>query len=123
MCSFTFDDSTIRSEKLTGHHAETSEALCKNVALYISVIVLSGPDEPAGRLNSLCNHIINQTVLIIDSESLKFGLVLPKKMCLSLQPGFGTEKIAEAYVSYISWKMSLNLPSYFFRMVFLVDKN
>lgn len=82
MCSFTFNDGTIRSEKLAGHHAETSEALCKNVALYVSIIVLCGPDEPTGRLDSLCNHIVDQTVLIIDSESLKLGLVLPKKNCV-----------------------------------------
>ena len=87
MCGFTFDDGTIRSEKFAGHHAETSEALCKNVALYVSVIVLGGPNEPAGRLDSLCNHIIDQTVLIINPEGLKLGLVLPKKLCLVLQPG------------------------------------
>ena len=120
MCSFTFDDDTIRSEKLTGHHAKTSEALCKNVALYVSIIVLGGPDEPAGRLDGLCNHIIDQTVLIIDSESLKLGLVLPKKLRSSVALG-RSQKLA--YVSYISWKMSLNLPSYFLRMVFLVDIN
>ena len=92
MCSFTFDDGTIRSKKLAGHHAETSEALCKNVALYVSVIVLGGPDEPAGGLDSLCNHIINQTVLIIDSEILKLGLVLPKKLSSSLQLGLALER-------------------------------
>lgn len=121
MCSFTFDDGTIWSEKLTGHHAETSETLCKNVALYVSVIVLGGPDEPARRFDSLCNHIIDQTVLIINSESLKLRLIFPKKLFFFFVDSSG--KIAEAYVSYISWKMSLNLPSYFLRMVFLVDIN
>lgn len=93
MCSFTFDDGTIRSQKLASHHAETSEALCKNVTLYIPIIVLRGPYESARRLDSLCNHIIDQTVLVIDSESLKLGLVLPKKLCLSLQPDLDCKKL------------------------------
>ena len=123
MCSFTFDDGTIRSQKLARHHAKTSEALCKNVTLYIPIIVLGSPNEPARRLDSLCNHVIDQTVLIIDSESLKLGLVFPKKIVFVVASWFSTEKIAETYESYISWKMSLNLPSYFLRIVFLVDIN
>ena len=85
MRSFTFDNGTIWSEKLTGHHAKTPETLCKNVALYVSIVVLGGPDKPAGRLDSLCNHIIDQTVLVVDPESLKLGLVLPKSwVCQAL---------------------------------------
>lgn len=67
MCSFTFDDATIRSEELASHHTETSEALGEDITLYVSIVVLGGPYKPTGRLDSLCDHIINQTVLVIDS--------------------------------------------------------
>jgi len=80
MCSFAFNDATIRSEEFAGHHAEASETLGEDIALYVSVVILGGPDEPAGRLDSLCDHIIDQTVLVIDSESLKFRFVLSKKV-------------------------------------------
>lgn len=58
-------------------------------------------------------------MFIVDAKGLKLGLILAK--CRVRSPdsltGEGT------HLSYISWKISLKRPSYFFIIVFFVDMN
>ena len=119
MCSFTLNKLTIGCDQLASHHSEASKSLRKDVALHISIVVFRRPHEPSRRLNGLRHHIVNKPVLVIDSCSFELGLVGSAIKSLTSTP----EASVATNVSYISWKISLNRPSYFFKMVFLVDMN
>lgn len=50
--------------------------LCHRVRLYISIIVLAGPNEASLRFHGLGHHVINETVLIPDALGLKLSTIL-----------------------------------------------
>ena len=70
------DNVTIRGDELRGHHTKRAEALGDNVRLNVTVVVFRGPHEATVALDGLSNHVINETVLVPDSELLELGLVL-----------------------------------------------
>ena len=76
MGSLALDGLAIRSDELTGHHSETSEALGQNVGLDVAIVVLASPDETSRRFDRLSDHVINQAVLVVDSCSFELGFVL-----------------------------------------------
>lgn len=41
----------------------------------ITVVVLARPNETTRRLDGLSNHVVDEAMLIIDTELLKLGLV------------------------------------------------
>lgn len=63
-------------DKFTGHHAQASEPLREDIGLDIAIVVFARPDKSAGRFDGLCNHIIDQTVLVVDASLLKGCFVL-----------------------------------------------
>ena len=76
MRSLGLDGLSIRCDELTRHHTQTSKALCEDIRLHVSVVVLASPDEPAGRLDRLRDHIVNQTMLVIDGRFIEEGFVV-----------------------------------------------
>lgn len=76
VCCFAFDDLAVWRNELTGHHAQRTEALRKDVRLNITVVVLTRPDESSRRFDSLSNHVVDKTVFIVDAELLEVSLVL-----------------------------------------------
>lgn len=75
MCSLAFNDTTIRRDEFRGHHAQASKALGEDVTLNITVVVFACPDEATGRLDRLCDHVVNETVLVICADGFEIGLV------------------------------------------------
>jgi len=80
----------------TGHHSEGSESLGQHVGLDISVVIFACPHISSITLDALSNHIIDQSVLIIDVFLLELFLVLAvidvlegvlKESVVSLQDG------------------------------------
>lgn len=55
----------------------SSPTLCHRVRLYISVVVLAGPNKASVRLHGLGHHVIYKTVLIPDTFGLKLSTVFP----------------------------------------------
>ncbi len=53
------------------------QTLCHWVRLYVSIIVLAGPNEASIRFHCLGHHVIYQTVLVPDAFGLKLGTVFP----------------------------------------------
>lgn len=51
--------------------------LCHRVRLYVSIVVLAGPDEASIGFHGLGHHVIYQTVLIPDAFGLKLGTIFP----------------------------------------------
>ena len=67
----------VRRDELRSHHAERAEALRENVRLHVSVVILCRPDEAAGGLDGLRDHVVDETVLVVDSRCLELLLVFP----------------------------------------------
>jgi hypothetical protein len=42
---------------------------------YVSVVVLRGPDEAPGGLDCLCDHVVDEAVLVIDARFVELFLV------------------------------------------------
>ncbi len=76
MCCFSFDGLAIGCDELAGHHSQATEALRKDIGLDVAVVVLARPHEPAGGLNDLCNHVIDESVLVVNRGLVKEGLIL-----------------------------------------------
>ena len=66
VCSFRFDGLPIGSDELTGHHAKTAESLGEDVRLDIAIVVLACPNEPTRRLDRLRDHVIDETMLVVN---------------------------------------------------------
>lgn len=75
MGSLGLNGKTVRSEQLARHHTQATEALCKNITLHITVVVLACPDEATRALQRLRNHVVDETVLVVDTRSLEVRLV------------------------------------------------
>lgn len=76
MSGLTLDHLTIRRDQLAGHHPQTSEALREDIRLHVSVVVLARPDESSGGLDGLRDHVVDQTMFVVDPGFFEFGLVL-----------------------------------------------
>src|SRR5882762_4728680 len=75
MCSFCLNNTTVGRDQLTGHHAKGTESLRKDIALHVTIIVLSRPDETSRGLDNLCDHIINKPMFVIDACLFELRLV------------------------------------------------
>ena len=53
-----------------GHESEGAEALSDNVGLDIAIVVLAGPHNAALTLDDLGNHVVNKTVLVVNTLGL-----------------------------------------------------
>lgn len=76
MCSLALDDLPIRCDQFASHHAQASEALCKDVTLNVAIVVFGGPDKSARGLDCLRDHIVNQAMFVIDAGFIEKGFVL-----------------------------------------------
>mmetsp|Transcript_97472 Transcript_97472/g.134064 ORF Transcript_97472/g.134064 Transcript_97472/m.134064 type:complete len:376 (-) Transcript_97472:86-1213(-) len=66
---------TVLVDADTGHETEGTESLCDDITLDITIVVLASPDETTIALEDLSNHIVNETVLVVNT----LGLVLLKE--------------------------------------------
>jgi len=57
------------------HKAERAEALCDNIGLYVTVVVLTRPNEASLALEHLSDEIINESVLVVDARCHELILV------------------------------------------------
>ena len=73
--SLTFDGPTVRSDQLTRHHTQRTETLCEDITLDITIVVLASPNEATLALNGLGNHVVNETMLVVNASSLELRLV------------------------------------------------
>lgn len=76
VCSLALDDLAVWRNELTRHHAQRAKALCEDVGLNVTVVILTGPDESSRGFDGLSNHVINETVFVVNTELLEFSLVL-----------------------------------------------
>ena len=58
------------------HQSKRTETLSNDIRLHISIVVLASPYEVSTGLDCLGNHIINKSVLVVNSDSLHLVLVL-----------------------------------------------
>ena len=63
-------------DQLGGHHAQAAEPLREDVGLHVAVVVLARPHEAALRLDRLCDHVVDETVLVVDAGVFEGLLVL-----------------------------------------------
>jgi len=75
MGSLTLDGLAIRSDEFTGHHSKTSKALGQDVGLDVPIVVFASPDETSRRFDRLGDHVVDQTVLVVDSSSFELRFV------------------------------------------------
>lgn len=59
----------------------------EDVGLDIAVVVLGSPDETSRRFNSLGNHVIDETMLVVDTRRLELRLVGPVDMVSKQKSG------------------------------------
>ena len=76
MCGLALNNQPVRRQQLARHHPKTSKALRENVALHVSIVVLGRPYESTRRFDGLCDHVVDQSMLVIDVEGLELRLVL-----------------------------------------------
>ena len=70
------DGAAVGTDEDGGHKAERSVALRDRVAHDVAVVVLRRPDEAAGALHRLRDHVVYQSVLVPDGQSLEVLTVL-----------------------------------------------
>jgi hypothetical protein len=75
MSSFSFQY-VVGVKKDRGHESEGTKSLSDNIGLYITIVVLAGPDDSSITLECLSNHIIDKSVLVVDSLGNKLILEL-----------------------------------------------
>jgi len=68
-------DTTVSVGQNRGHQAEGTVTLGNNVGLDITIIVLAGPYETTVGLDTVCNHIINESVFVPQLLAFIFLLV------------------------------------------------
>jgi hypothetical protein len=68
-------DNVVWSTKDGGHETEGTVALGHNIGLHITIVVLAGPDETSVGLDGEGDEIVNETMLVPDTELLELGLV------------------------------------------------
>lgn len=57
----------IRVKKNGCHKSERTKTLSNNIRLYITIVVLAGPNDSSTTLECLSNHIVNKSVLVVNS--------------------------------------------------------
>jgi hypothetical protein len=57
--SLRLDSLSIGANKNRCHQTERSITLSDNIRLDVTIVVLAGPDESSGALDSLSNHIVD----------------------------------------------------------------
>lgn len=66
----------IRGDEAGGHETERPVALGHDIALYVSIVVLARPYEPAAGFDGLGDHVVDESVLIPDAFSFEVCFVL-----------------------------------------------
>lgn len=65
-------------KKTSDGNVSSLPTLCHRVRLYISIVVLAGPDEASLRFHGLGHHVVDETVLIPDTFGLKLSTIFPE---------------------------------------------
>ena len=76
---FCLNRLTIRCHEDRGHKAERAKALCDNVRLHVAIIVFARPHITARPFNRGRDHVVDQTMLISNTERLELALELGVK--------------------------------------------
>lgn len=76
MRRLALDHVPIRRDQLARHHSQAAEALREDIRLHVAIVVLARPDEAAGGLDRLRDHVVDQAVFVVDPGFLEFGFVL-----------------------------------------------
>jgi len=77
VCSFALNGLTIRSDEFAGHHTQASVALSQNVTLNITIIVLRSPDKATGGFDGLRDHIVDESMLVVQASFFERSSVFP----------------------------------------------
>ena len=78
--SLSLDGLAVRTHQYTSHETQRAVTLGNNVRLYVTVIVLAGPHEGTAGLESLGDHVVNETVLVPDAQLVEFSTVVPERI-------------------------------------------
>lgn len=84
---FGLDGLAVGCNELGGHHSKGAEALCEDVGLDVAIVVLACPDESTRGFDSLCDHVINQSVLVVDRGFVEEGFILTRTRRMSSRMG------------------------------------
>lgn len=76
MRCFGLDGLAVGSDELAGHHSQATEALRKDIGLDVAVVVLARPDKPAGGLDDLRNHVVDEAMLVVNRGLVEKRLIL-----------------------------------------------
>lgn len=117
---FSFDCLAVGAHQNRCHETQWSVSLSNNIWLHVTVVVLAWPHKFSARLQSLCNHIVDQTMFIPNFLVVKLLLVVFLEDFLKNVLEATVEEIKMVKIKYSSIQYLTN-PSYFLRMVFLVD--
>ena len=60
-------------EEYGGHETEGTVALSYNIALNVSVIILASPNNSTVSLHYLSNHIVDKSVLVVNTLGIELG--------------------------------------------------
>ena len=76
MRGLSLDRLPVGRDQLARHHAETPKALSEDIALHVPVVVLARPDEAAGGLDGLRDHVVDEAVLVVNRAGVEEWLVV-----------------------------------------------
>lgn len=87
------------------------QTLSQDVTLDITIVVFRCPDESTRRFNSLGYHVVNEPMLIIDTELIEGRLVFPNQevnsvslQCrMDLRIVYFLENVLEASVIFLQY--------------------
>ncbi len=79
MGSLRLDGLSIRGNQFARHHSQTPETLGEDIGLDVSVVVFACPDESTGGFDSLGDHVIDESMFVVDAGSIEFGLVCSRR--------------------------------------------
>eukprot|EP01137_Pigoraptor_chileana_P032133 Opistho-2@21040 len=80
--SLRHDNLAIARDKGARHESNRTKTSSHGARLDIAVIVLARPHKSAVRLDCICNHVVNQAVLVPDLHLVKLALVALVVDCL-----------------------------------------
>ena len=73
--SLSLDD-VVLIEENRGHETERTKALSNDVRLNVTVVVLASPHDATVSLDNLSDHIINESVLVVNASLFEISLVM-----------------------------------------------
>ena len=85
MGCFALNCLAVRRDELAGHHTQASKALGKDVGLDVTIIVLACPDKSTRRLDGLCDHVVDETMLVVNASLFEGSLILAVKRMIKGQ--------------------------------------